>query len=108
MILINVRYNVRPEFVDTFLEEIAWFTEATRAEEGNIFFEWYQDPHNPAQFLLIESFHDDADVAHVQSEHFQRACKELPRYFVETPKVINTTIPGKTEWDKLVEFAVEG
>lgn len=107
MILINVRYKVRPEYTPTFLDEVSWFTEATRAEEGNIFFDWYQDPTKDNEFLLIEAFADDADVAHVQSEHFRRACEELPRYFMETPEVINTKIPGKTQWDKLVEFAVD-
>lgn len=106
MILINVRYKVRPEYADTFLEEVAWFTAATRAEEGNIFFDWYQDPVNSNEFLLIEAFEDGADVAHVTSAHFTRAQEELPKYFLETPDIINTLIPGKTEWDKLVEFAV--
>ncbi|MCQ9344150.1 putative quinol monooxygenase [Corynebacterium kozikiae] len=107
MILINVRYQVRPEYQETFLEETAWFTEATRAEEGNIFFDWYRSPDNPGEFLLIEAFQDDAAEAHVNSAHFKRAQEELPKYLERTPDVINTLIPEKTEWDKLVEFEVK-
>lgn len=107
MILINVKYKVLPEHVETFLDDVAWFTEATRAEEGNIFFEWYRDPQNPDEFLLIEAFHDDADVAHVQSDHFKRCCDEMPSLLVETPRIINTKIPGKTEWDEMAEFQVK-
>ncbi len=107
MILINVKYKVRPEFADTFLQEVSWFTEATRAEEGNIFFDWFRDPENANEYLLIEAFQDDADVAHVESEHFKRACDEMPKYLLETPEIINTKIPGKTEWDRMAEFRVE-
>lgn len=41
MILINVKFSVRPEYAETFLDDIAWYTAATRTEEGNIFFDWY-------------------------------------------------------------------
>ncbi|HJG43197.1 MAG TPA: antibiotic biosynthesis monooxygenase, partial [Corynebacterium phoceense] len=26
---------------------------------------------------------------------------------LETPDIINTTIPGKTEWDKMAEYKAE-
>lgn len=107
MILINVKYEVLPEYGETFLEEVSWFTEASRAEEGNIFFEWYRDPENPRGYLLIEAFKDDAAEAHVGSDHFKRACEEMPKYLAETPDIINTLIEGKTEWDKMAEFKVE-
>lgn len=107
MILINVKYQVRPEAAGTFLDDIAWFTEATRAEPGNIFFDWYRSPEKANEFLLIEAFQDDAAEPHVNSEHFQRACEEMPGYLLETPEIINTLIEGKTEWDRMAEFRVE-
>ena len=107
MILINVKYQVLPEAADTFLDDIKWFTDATRAEEGNIFFEWFQNPDKKTEFLLIESFKDGADVAHVESDHFKRACEEMPTYLQETPQIINTKIEGKTEWDRMAEFQVK-
>lgn len=107
MILINVKYQVRPEYVDTFLDELKWFTDACRAEEGNLFFDWFKNPEKDNEFILVEGFKDGSDVAHVQSEAFQRACEEIPRYLLETPKIINVSIPGKTEWDTMAEFVVE-
>lgn len=107
MILINVKYQVRPEVADDFLNKVSWFTEATRAEEGNIFFDWYRSPEQPNEFILVEAFQDDADVAHVESDHFKRACEEIPQYLKETPQIINTKIPEKTEWDRMAEFQVE-
>ncbi|MFV8381842.1 antibiotic biosynthesis monooxygenase [Corynebacterium hindlerae] len=108
MILINVKYKVRPEFVDTFREEVAAFTNATRAEDGCLFFEWYKSTDEPDVFILVEGFKDDAAEAHVSSEHFKQACVDMPKLLVETPTIINTLIPGKTEWDEMAEFKVEG
>ena len=47
MILINVKFRVKPEHTATFLADIDWFTTATRAEPGNLFFDWYQSPADP-------------------------------------------------------------
>ena len=105
--MINVRFKPLPENVENFRELVKDFTDASRAEEGNIFFDWFRDPENSNEFLLIEAFQDDADVAHVESEHFKRACDEMPKYLLETPEIINTKIPGKTEWDRMAEFRVE-
>ena len=90
MILINVKFRVKPEHADTFLADIDWFTTATRAEPGNLFFDWYQSPADPGEFLLVEGFHD-----------------ELPGYLVETPEIINTLIAEKTVWDRMAEFQVK-
>lgn len=106
MILINVKFRVKPEAAATFLEDIAWFTTASREEPGNLFFEWYRDPQVDNEFLLIEAFQDDAAEPHVNSEHFQRATREMPGYLLETPQIINTLIAGKTEWDRMAEFKV--
>lgn len=107
MILINVKFQVRPEYVETFREQVAEFTNATRAEEGNLFFEWYRSTDEPDCYLLVEGFKDDAAEAHVNSEHFQKACEDMPKLLVKTPEIINTLIEGKTEWDAMAEFKVE-
>lgn len=107
MILINAKFTARPEYAASFLDTIQWYTDATRAEEGNLFFDWYVDPAHPQQFILIEGFADDGAEAHVSSDHFRRACVELPKLLVETPEIINTLIPGKTHWDRMAEFTVE-
>lgn len=107
MILINVRFLPKPEYVETFLDEVAEFTAASRAEEGNIFFDWYRSAENPNEYLLIEAFHDDAAEAHVSAQHFKDAQELFPTLLLETPTIINTLIPGKTEWDRMAEFTVE-
>ncbi|MDO5076368.1 putative quinol monooxygenase [Corynebacterium sp.] len=107
MILINVKFHVRPEYVESFRSQVAEFTEATRAEPGCLFFEWYRSTDEDDVFVLVEGFQDDAAEAHVSSEHFQQACIDMPKLLVETPTIINTLIPGKVEWDRMAEFRVE-
>ena len=106
MILINVKFKVRPEYVETFRDEAAEFTNATRAEPGCLFYEWYRSTDRPDEYVLVEGFQDDAAEAHVNSEHFKKATELFQTLLVETPTIINTLIPGKTEWDEMAEFKV--
>ena len=41
----------------------------------------------------------------MQSEHFRKATAELPAYLLETPRIVNATVPG-TDWSELGEMAV--
>ena len=40
MILIVVKFPIKPEFADEWPELSREFTEATRAEPGNMWFDW--------------------------------------------------------------------
>ena len=107
MILINVRFRPLPENTENFRELIAEFTEASRAEEGNLFFEWYRNTDDPREYILVEAFKDDAAEAHVNSDHFKAAQELFPQILEKTPEIINTLIEGKTEWDEMAEFKVQ-
>lgn len=107
MILINVRFRPLPEYVENFREVVADFTEATRAEDGNLWFDWFRNTDDPSEYVLVEAFEDGADGAHVNSDHFKAACELFPTVLAETPEIINTSIPEKTEWDRMAEFSVE-
>ena len=106
MILINVRFRPLPENTENFRELVKDFTEASRAEEGNLFFEWYRSTDDPREYILVEGFKDDAAEAHVNSDHFKAAQELFPQILEETPQIINTLIEGKTEWDAMAEFQV--
>ncbi len=106
MIFICVKFPVKPEYADRWPELAKNFTDSTRAEAGNIFYDWSRSVENPDEYVLIEAFQDDAAGAHVNSDHFKRAQAELPQYLQRTPKVRNMVIPGD-HWDDLVEFEVK-
>lgn len=108
MIFIAARFTVRPEYGDVWLERVRDFTEATRAEPGNLWFDWSRSVENPHEFVLLEAFRDgDAGVEHVRSEHFRKAMQDLPPMLARTPDIVNVEVPG-TEWSKLGEMAVPG
>ena len=86
---------------------VAPFTAATRAEEGNLWFEWSRGLDNPAEYVLVEAFRDgDAGAAHVNSDLFKAAQRDLPQALAHTPKVISQTIDA-TGWSKLAEISVD-
>ena len=105
MIFICVKWQIKPEHADDWPELTRDFTEATRAEPGNLFFEWSRSVDDPHRYVLIEAFQGDAAEAHVTSDHFRQAQADLPQYVAETPDIRNMQIPGD-HWDKLGEFTV--
>jgi quinol monooxygenase YgiN len=106
MIFITARFRIRPEDADRWPEISRSFTEATRAEPGCLWFDWSRSIDDPAEYVLVEAFaDDDAGAAHVQSDHFKAAQKELPPHLAETPRIVNASVPG-TDWSELGELAV--
>ena len=74
MILVVVKNPIRPKFADDFPKLVEEFTAATRAEPGNICFDWYRSVDDPNMYVLVEAFEDAAaGEAHVNSEHFKQA-----------------------------------
>ena len=107
MYFIVVKFGVKPEYVDTWIERVTPFTEATRKEPGNLFFEWSRSVEDPNEFVLVEAFTDDGAGPHVNSDHFKRAMQELPQALAETPRIINTLIEGATDWSRMGELTIE-
>lgn len=107
MMLINVRFDVKPEFANTWLEITREFTEATRAESGNLWFDWYRSTESATSYFLCEAFRDgDAPATHVQSAHFIEFTGSAAQYLERTPRIINTTAEGN-EWGLMGEITVD-
>ena len=105
MIFIAVRFTVRPEHAEGWIDMVRPFTDATRSEPGNLWFEWSRSVEDPNQYVLLEAFRDgDAGAAHVQSGHFASAIRELPSLLARVPDIVNVEVPG-TEWSELAEMA---
>jgi quinol monooxygenase YgiN len=106
MIFITARFRIRPEDADRWPEISRSFTEATRAEPGCLWFDWSRSIEDPNEYVLVEAFaDDDAGAAHVRTDHFKAAQKELPPHLAETPRIVNASVPG-TDWSELGELAV--
>ncbi len=108
VIFIVVKFPVRPDQSDEWLSIVENFTTATRAEPGNVFFEWSRSVDNPNHFVLVEAFRDrEAGEAHVNSDHFKAAMARMPDAISETPEIVNVEIPGDG-WASMAELQPRG
>lgn len=105
MIFIVVKFNVKPDWSERWLDLTRDFTEATRKEPGNLWFDWSRSVDHPNEFVLVEAFRDDAAGDHVNSAHFQQAMQDMPQALVETPQIISEKIDSDG-WGRMGELTV--
>jgi quinol monooxygenase YgiN len=106
MIFITAKFLVRPEDADRWPQITRECTQATRAEPGCLWFDWSRSVENPNEYVLVEAFRDsDAGAAHVQSDHFKTARRELPPHLAATPRIVHFVVP-QDDWSELGEMAV--
>lgn len=106
MILIVVKFKVHPEHREKWLPLTSEFTTATRAEPGNLWFEWSRSTEDPSVYVLIEAFRDaHAGAEHVNAPHFRRGLEAMRPALSETPHIIHTEVPG-VEWSRMGELEI--
>lgn len=105
MIFIVVKYQTKPECTEKFIDAMRPFTEATRSEPGNKWFEWSRSVDDPNEFVLVEAFDDDAGQAHVTAPHFQEGLDTMRPLLAATPQIISRVIEGDG-WDEMGELKI--
>jgi quinol monooxygenase YgiN len=69
--VVSATWTAEPGQEGVVLQAIEKLTPPSRAEEGNVFYQAYQDPAEPSVFHLFEIYADEAAyVAHGASDHF--------------------------------------
>lgn len=64
-------YGTKPGATDEVLAPLTGLAEATRKEPGNISYDFYRGVQDPAQVVILESYHDAEDFdQHRESQHF--------------------------------------
>jgi len=106
LIYITVRKKLKPGTADAYLAASKAYTDATRAEPGNKFYEHYRSVDDPDTILTIEAFDDAAaGDAHVNSEHFQQGVDgDAKQYIAERPDILYIDVADRDGWDKMSEF----
>ncbi|MCB5906319.1 putative quinol monooxygenase [Streptomyces pinistramenti] len=107
MIFIVVKFPVKPECVEEWRTRVDAFTEGSRAEPGNLWFEWSRSLEDPNTFVLVEAFQDDAAAAHVNSEHFRAGLETMRPMLRHTPEIVSTVIEGATGWSAMGELTID-
>lgn len=106
MYFIVVKFETKPEFTDQFMDLVGPFTAATRAESGNLWFDWSRSVENPAEFVLVEAFRDDeAAGTHVNSAHFAAGLDAMRPALVATPKIVSRKVEGDG-WGEMGELQI--
>ena len=106
MILINVKFPVKPEFADRWPEIASEFTENTLAEPGNLWFEWSRSVKDPNTYVLIEAFTDEGAEPHVNSDHFAAGLESMRPLLASTPKIVSRKLDGDG-WDEMGELVID-
>ena len=107
MIFITAKFKIKPEDADDWPDIAREFTAATRSEPGCLWFDWSRSLDDASEYVLVEAFRDgEAGGAHVNSDHFKAAQRDLPPHLVETPRIVNFEVEG-TDWSRLGELAVD-
>ena len=86
MLVFNVTFKCKPELRDEFLEMI--MTEgidaASRAEAGNLQYDYFTSVDRSDELLLIEKYRDEAAVAeHVRQAHVARLVELKTEYVAD-------------------------
>ena len=79
--IINAQIFIKPEKVDDFLAATKELIEKSRAEEGCITYNLYQDPHDKTKFFFFEEWKNQAAIDfHFATEHFVNFGKMLEEF----------------------------
>ena len=106
MIFIVTKNRARRRYADDWVSLVGDFTAATRAEPGNLFFDWYRSVDDPTVYVLVEAFVDRAaGEAHVNSDHFKAATVVLSDLLTDVPEIINVEVPDG--WSRVTEGPVD-
>ncbi len=105
MILIVVKFPVRPERADEWASLARDYARAVQAEEGNVFFEWSRSVEEPDTFVCVEGFRDgDAGAAHVGTDAFKRFVGQAPDLVAAQPQIIYVDAPDVSGWGPMGEI----
>jgi len=75
--VVSATWTAEPGKEDVVLDAIDKLTPPSRAEEGNQYYQAYQDPAEPLVFHLFEIYDDEeAYAAHGASAHFKELALE--------------------------------
>lgn len=71
-VVLNATWIAKEGNEGIVLEALRHLSPASRNEEGNLYYQAYQDPEQPLVFKIFEIYKDqDAVTAHTEYEHFK-------------------------------------
>jgi quinol monooxygenase YgiN len=106
VILIVVKFPVRPERSDEWQSVAADYARAVNAEEGSLFFEWSKSLEEPDTFVCVEGFRDaDAGASHGGTDAFRKFVDAAPDLVAAQPQIIYVDAPDVAGWGPMGEIS---
>jgi quinol monooxygenase YgiN len=106
VILIVVKFPVRPERSDEWQSVAADYARAVNAEEGSLFFEWSRSLDDPDTFVCVEGFRDsEAGASHVGTDAFKNFVEVAPDLVSAQPQIIYVDAPDVPGWGPMGEIS---
>ena len=105
MILIVVKFPVRPERADEWSAVATDYARAVNAEEGSLFFEWSRSITEPDTWVCVEGFRDSAaGAAHVGTQAFKDFVGTAPDLVAAQPQIVYVDAPDVSGWGPMGEI----
>ncbi|MEY2192058.1 putative quinol monooxygenase [Neobacillus sp. BF23-41] len=88
MIIIHAHFKVDLQNRQAFLDQANLVAEPSQAEEGNISYEYFENPIQPNTFVFVEKWQDHAAInVHEATAHFQNFVNLVPGILSEPIQV---------------------
>jgi quinol monooxygenase YgiN len=109
MILIVVKFPVRPERAEEWSSLSADYARAVNSEEGCLFFEWSRSVEEPDTWVCVEGFRDSAaGGAHVGTQAFKDFVEKAPDLVAAQPQIIYVDAPDVSGFGPMGEIQPRG
>ncbi|HEX9040397.1 MAG TPA: putative quinol monooxygenase [Trebonia sp.] len=94
MILINIKFQIRPDKVDQWLALADSYARDVNSEDGCLFFQFARSLTDDNEFICIEGFRDaDAGGAHVKQPYVKKFFDTAPDLVATQPQIIYIDTP---------------
>jgi quinol monooxygenase YgiN len=88
MIVVAAKFNGKPSSRSEILQMVAAISLLSRAENGCLTYQFYEQQPGGNEFLFFEEWRDQAALeAHFQTQHFAEFVKALPALIEGAPKI---------------------
>ncbi|MFD8492917.1 putative quinol monooxygenase [Amycolatopsis sp. NPDC059657] len=94
MILINIKFPIRPDKIDEWVELANAYARDVNTEEGCLFFQISRSLTDENEFICIEGFKDaEAGAAHVKHSYVKEFFEAAPDLVSAQPQIIYLDAP---------------
>ena len=95
--MIVAKLSVKPDKTREFIAAAREIIEKSNREEGCIFYQLYQDPYDPAKFVFVEEYRNQAAVdVHFAADYFTGFGAKIGDLFAGPAEIKIITVAGES------------